>query len=122
MRRSVFVFAVLLLVAAALYAATSLWMALARLGRLDGAGEAMLRAEESRTLAQGLLASAVDMETATRGFVLSGDPALLMPLDDARTRAPQQLDALRDHVRSDQEQLSRLNRVTRDLAESLALS
>jgi len=122
MRRSVFVFAVLLLVGAALYAVTSMWMALARLDRLGGAGEAMLHAEESRTLAQGLLATAVDVETAMRGFVLSGDPALLMPLDGARTRAPRQLDALRDRVRSDPEQLSRLNRLTREFAESLTLS
>ena len=122
MRRSVFVFAALLLVCAALYAVTSMWLALARLDRLDGAGEAMLRAEESRTIAQGFLASTVNIETATRGFVLQGEPALLTPFDDARARTPQQLDALRDHVRTDPEQLSRVDRVTRELAQLITLS
>jgi methyl-accepting chemotaxis protein len=122
MRRSVFVFAMLLLVSVALYAAASMWMALTRLDRLDGAGAAMLRAEESRTIAQGFLASAINIETATRGFVLQGAPALLTPFDDARARAPQQLDALRDHLRADPEQLSRLDRVTRELAQLITVS
>jgi CHASE3 domain sensor protein len=122
MRRSVFVFAVLLLASAAIYAAASVWLDLARLDRLDDAGEAMLRAEESRTIAQGLLVSAINIETATRGFVLYGDPALLTPLEDARRRAAQELDLLRDHVRADPEQLSRLDRATREFAQSLALA
>ena len=122
MRRSVFVFATVLLVLAALYALASMWMALSRLDRLDGASAAMLRAEETRTVAQAFLTSTVNIETATRGFVLYADPALLTPFENARVQAPQLLDQLRDHVRDDPTQLSRLDRITQQLAQSISLS
>lgn len=122
MRRSVFAFAILMLVSAALYAVASMWMTLARLDRLDSASEAMLRTEESRTIAQAFLASAVNVETATRGFVVFADPALLIPFEVARGQAPLLLDQLRDHMRDDPDQLARLDQVTQALAQSITLS
>ena len=122
MRRSVFVFATLLLISAALYAFASMWTALSRLDRLDSASAAMLGAEESRTIAQAFLTSVVNIETATRGFVLYADPALLTPFESARGQAPGLLDQLRDHLRDDPDQLSRLDRITQQLAQSISLS
>ena len=122
MRHSVFVFVILLLVSAALYSLASMWISLDRLDRLDRASEAMLQSEESRTVAQAFLASAVNIETATRGFVLFADPSFLVPFEAARGQAPQMLDQLRDHMRDDPEQLARLDQVTHQLAQSISLS
>ena len=54
--------------------------------------------------------------------MLYADPALLTPFENARAQAPQLLDQLRDHLRDDPNQLSRLDRITQQLAQSISLS
>ena len=111
-----------LIVVAALYAVASTWVTLDRMARVDAAKVATLRAEEARTILQELLASVLDIETATHGFSLSGDPTMLAPFEDGRVRAPQLLDRLRDQMRDDFQQLARMEQLTRFLAERIVLS
>ena len=95
-----------------------MWMALSRLDRIDGASAAMLRAEESRTIAQGSLSAVVNIETATRGFVLYADPALLTPFENA---APAARSAARSPARRPQSGSRDFERSTAARAEHLAV-
>ncbi len=107
-------------VTAALLLALLAWLTLS--SRQSEYAKEAAQAQEVLTLSilrasQQVLGTAQDAETGERGFLLTGDPAFLQPLDAARERQPAAIARLRDLTANDPEAAAKVTRI-----EELALS
>lgn len=98
-------------VTAALLLALLAWLTLS--SRQSEYAKEAAQAQEVLTLSilrasQQVLGTAQDAETGERGFLLTGDPAFLQPLDAARERQPAAIARLRDLTANDPEAAAKL--------------
>lgn len=122
MPRRIFVFGVLLLVFAAVYTAVSAWMTFGRIAQLQHAGQSATQSQQIRSALNAFLVAVLDVESATRGFTLSGDPTTLVLFDAGRRQVPTLLDELRDLLRDNPVQLARVQQLVPLVAEHIAVS
>jgi signal transduction histidine kinase len=73
-----------------------------------------------RTATAQLRQAVVDAETSQRGFLLTGEPALLYPLRDARSRAQAMVTTLRSLTLRNARQEALVRDIERDTADRLA--
>lgn len=107
-------------IAAALLLALLAWLTLS--SRQSEHAEHAAQAQEVLTLsvlraAAQVLSTAQDAETGTRGFLLTGDPAFLQPLNAARSQQPAAIARLRELTESDADAAAKVTRI-----EELALA
>jgi PAS domain S-box-containing protein len=107
-------------VAAALLLALLAWLTLS--SRQSEHAEQAAQAQEVLTLSilrasEQVLGTAQDAETGERGFLLTGDPTFLQPLNAARERQPAAIARLRELTTNDPEAVAKVTRI-----EELALS
>jgi CHASE3 domain sensor protein len=122
MPRRIFLFGVLLLVFAAVYTAASAWMTFGRIAQLQRAGQSATQSQQIRSALNAFVVAVLDVESSTRGFTLSGDPATLVLFDAGRRQVPALLDELRDLLRDNPVQLARVQQLVPLVAEHIAVS
>ncbi len=88
--------------------------------RLDGIRqltEAAAQNAETANNLNGLVAAINDMETAGRGFVITGDESFVEQFERGRRRAPALLSSLRDKMRDDPAELSLIEELVSLISE-----
>jgi CHASE3 domain sensor protein len=108
-------YAVLVLVI--VYAVGALWIGSGRLDGITKLTEAAASNAETANNLNALVAAVNDMETAGRGFVITGDESFLEQFEGGRRRAPVLLSSLRDKMRDDTTELSLIEELVSLLAE-----
>ncbi len=108
-------YAVLVLVIT--YAVGALWLGSARLDGITQLTEAAARNAETANDLNALVAAINDMETAGRGFVITGDESFFEQFERGRRRAPVLLSSLRDKMRDDTTELSLIEELVSLISE-----
>ena len=75
---------------------------------LQRSSAAVVQTQQVTTAISGLRINLLDAETGQRGFLLTGDPAYLQPLQQAAQRLPGELDELQTLVRDNPVQITQL--------------
>jgi len=122
MPRRIFLFGVILLFVAGAYAVMSAWMTYAHIAKLEDAGQSAMQSEQVRSTLNAFVVAVLDMESSTRGFRMSADPAMAVTFDTGRRQVPRLLDDLRDLLRNNPTQLARVQQLVPLVAERIAVS
>jgi CHASE3 domain sensor protein len=113
-------YAVLLLVVT--YALGALWLGLARVDAITRVSDAASQNYETAKDLKDLLAAITDIETAGRGYALTGDERYLEPFERARVRVPLLLSRLRDEMRDDNVELMLIEELVSLIAERTTIT
>jgi CHASE3 domain sensor protein len=100
-----------ILVLALAYAAASLWLGLNRLESIAAIADSGTQSAATVQGLEGLLIDVGDIETAARGYMLTGDERYLEPFDRGRRNVPGLLSELRDRMRDDPTELATIERL-----------
>lgn len=112
----------LVLVLVLAYAGGFVWLGLVRLEAIDKLTQAAaLNAATVHDL-QAFLNAVNDIETAGRGFALTGDPKYLEPFERGRSRVPKLLAELRDKVRDDPSELAYVEQLVPLIGERIMIT
>ncbi len=106
-----------LLVLVITYAIGALWLGSARLDGITQLTEAAARNAETANDLNALVAAINDMESAGRGYVITGDESFLEQFERGRRRAPGLLSSLRDKMRDDTTELSLIEELVSLISE-----
>lgn len=106
-----------LLVLVITYAIGALWLGSARLDGITQLTEAAARNAETANDLNALVAAINDMESAGRGFVITGDESFFEQFERGRRRAPGLLSSLRDKMRDDTTELSLIEELVSLISE-----
>ena len=106
-----------LLVLVITYAIGALWLGSARLDGITQLTEAAARNAETANDLNALVAAINDMESAGRGFVITGDESFFEQFERGRRRAPVLLSSLRDKMRDDTTELSLIEELVSLISE-----
>ncbi len=104
------------------YAAGSLWLGLARLDAIVRFSESTAQSATMMRALESLQSAVSEVDSAGRGYALSGDEAYLQSFERGRRRIPPLLAQLRDGMRDDTAKLAMIEGLVPLIAEHTSLS
>src|SRR5262245_36984650 len=104
------------------YAGGSLWLGLARLEAITRFSDSTARSAETIRALASLQNAVSEVDSAGRGYALSGDEAYLQLFERGRRRVPPLLAQLRDSLREDTAKLAMIEGLVPLIAEHTTLS
>jgi CHASE3 domain sensor protein len=104
------------------YAAGSLWLGLARLDAIVRFSESTAQSATMMRALESLQSAVSEVDSAGRGYALSGDEAYLQSFERGRRRIPPLLAQLRDGMRDDTAKLAMIEGLVPLIAEHTTLS